>query len=206
MSILYVQQALKAAGFDPGAADGKWGPKTQAALAAALRMPVEAVGGAPLPSITVPAVAAQPKAVRPIWEIVIHCTATPEGRDVSVDTIRGWHQKRGFTDIGYHYVVALDGTIQPGRPEANIGAHVMGHNAGTIGISYVGGVDAKMQPKDTRTPAQRDALMAACRALIAKYPSIAKVSGHNAYDQGKACPSFLVEDDPLSDIPKEART
>ncbi|PJN96393.1 lysozyme [Amaricoccus sp. HAR-UPW-R2A-40] len=140
-----------------------------------------------------------------MWEIVIHCTATPEGRDVSVETIRGWHRKNGWSDIGYHYVVALDGTIQPGRPEAVIGAHVSGHNAGMIGISYVGGCDAKMQPKDTRTPAQRDALMAACRALIAKYPTIAKVSGHRDYDAGKACPSFDVRKDPLSDLPKEAR-
>lgn len=210
MSILYLQRSLKAAGFDPGPLDGAWGSRTKAALDAALRTPKPvvvregAVGAqqapldaAPAPALGAPAIDAQPKAARPIWEIVVHCTATPEGRDVSVETIRGWHRKNGWSDIGYHYVVALDGAVQAGRPEANIGAHVAGHNAGTIGISYVGGVDAKMRPKDTRTPAQREALMAACRALIAKYPGIRKVSGHRDYDQGKACPSFDVREDPL---------
>lgn len=196
-TLLEIQRELKGKGYDVGPLDGIMGRRTEAALR---DYALAELGGVPDIVIPISAVAAQPKAVRPIWEIVIHCTATPEGRDVSVDTIRGWHRKNGWNDIGYHYVVALDGTIQPGRPEATIGAHVSGHNAGTIGISYVGGVDAQMQPKDTRTPAQRGALMAVCRALIAKYPSIRKVSGHCDYDAGKACPSFDVSKDPLGSL------
>jgi N-acetylmuramoyl-L-alanine amidase len=122
-------------------------------------------------------VAAHPRATRPISEIVVHCTATPEGRDVSVETIRGWHKGQGWRDIGYHWVVLLDGSVKLGRPEAQVGSHVAGRNTGTLGVVYVGGVakDAKT-PKDTRTPAQRDALMGLCRSLIDKYPTIKKVN------------------------------
>ena len=67
----------------------------------------------------------QPKAKRSVVEVIVHCTATPEGRDVSVETIRSWHKQRGWKDIGYHYVVMLDGTVKPGRPEAQVGAHVV---------------------------------------------------------------------------------
>lgn len=142
----------------------------------------------------------QPKATRPIHEIIIHCTATPEGRDVSVDTIRGWHKAQGWADIGYHWVVGLDGVPRPGRPEAQIGAHVAGHNTGTIGVVYVGGVakDGKTA-KDTRTAAQRTGLIAIVRGLKERYPSIEKISGHNQY-ANKACPSFDVRKDPLSTL------
>lgn len=135
--------------------------------------------------------------MRPINEIIVHCTATPEGRHVDVATIRGWHKGQGWRDIGYHWVVYLDGSVHAGRPETEVGSHVAGRNTGTLGVVYVGGVakDGKT-PKDTRTPAQRDALMTLCRSLIAKYPSIKKVTGHNQY-AAKACPSFDVRKDPL---------
>lgn len=139
----------------------------------------------------------QPKATRPITEIIIHCTATPEGRDVSVDTIRKWHKDQGWNDIGYHWVVGLDGVPRPGRPEAKVGAHVAGHNTGTLGVVYVGGVDARNQPKDTRNAAQRAGLVSIVRGLKLRYPSITKVTGHNQY-AAKACPSFDVRTDPLS--------
>ncbi len=135
--------------------------------------------------------------MRAIDEIIVHCTATPEGREVSVETIRGWHKARGWNDIGYHWVVGLDGTVRPGRREAIAGAHVENRNARTIGVVYVGGVAANGKtPKDTRTPAQREALMDLCREIIGRYPSIRKVSGHNQY-AAKACPSFDVRKDPL---------
>lgn len=135
--------------------------------------------------------------MRPINEIIIHCTATPEGREVSVETIRSWHRGQGWSDIGYHWVVGLDGAVHAGRPETQVGAHVAGHNNGTLGVVYVGGVakDGKT-PKDTRTPAQRDALMSLCRSLLVKYPTITKISGHNQYAR-KACPSFDVRRDAL---------
>lgn len=147
--------------------------------------------------------AEQPHARRKIEEIIVHCTATPEGREVSVDTIRGWHKARGWDDIGYHYVVHLDGTVEAGRPEAKVGAHVSGRNTGTLGIVYVGGVDADdlARAEDTRTPEQKAALMALCRALVAKYPTITRISGHNEY-AAKACPSFNVQTDPLGSILK----
>ncbi|HEV7257733.1 MAG TPA: hypothetical protein VGN82_08120 [Bosea sp. (in: a-proteobacteria)] len=90
-----------------------------------------------------------------IDEIIIHCTATPESRDVSVETIRGWHIGQGWKDIGYHWAVMLDGIVRPGRPEAKGGSDVANHNTGTLGVAYVGGVDTQGYPKDTRTPAQK---------------------------------------------------
>lgn len=145
-------------------------------------------------------VAKQPKATRPIHTIIVHCTATPEGRAVSVATIRKWHNDQGWSDIGYHYVVHLDGTIEAGRPESVIGSHVANHNTGSIGIVYVGGTDKAGKPKDTRTVAQKAALVDLCKALIKKYPSIKKVAGHNDYTNAKACPSFKVGNDPLGKI------
>jgi N-acetylmuramoyl-L-alanine amidase len=132
-----------------------------------------------------------------INEIIAHCTATPEGKDYTVDDIRAWHKLRGFSDIGYHYVIYRDGRVMVGRPIGQIGAHVEGHNTGTIGISYVGGVsaDGKMA-KDTRTPAQRASLLWLTAQLCSKFP-IAKVTGHNQY-ANKACPSFDVRKDALS--------
>lgn len=188
MSLADIQRRL---GVTP---DGVWGPRTEAAVVAALGRD-SALN--PFAGNMHALVAQQPFAARPISEVIVHCTATPEGREVSVDTIRGWHKANGWSDIGYHYVVHLDGTVEAGRPEAFIGAHVVDHNTGTLGVVYVGGVDAAMGPKDTRTPAQRDALMALCQALCVKYPKIAKISGHNQY-AAKACPSFDVRQDPLS--------
>lgn len=149
----------------------------------------------------------QPKAKRLIDEIVIHCTATPEGRHVSLETVRGWHKDLGWADIGYHWLVLLDGTVVAGRPEAKVGAHVSGRNATTLGVAYVGGVakDGKTA-KDTRTPAQKAALLSHTKALLARYPTIGKVSGHNQY-AAKACPSFDVRKDELGkllDKPKPA--
>lgn len=128
--------------------------------------------------------------MRTINEVIVHCTATPEGRHVTVATIRDWHvNQRKWSDIGYHWVVYLDGSIHPGRPEARQGAHVARHNRKTIGIVYVGGVDKNGKPKDTRTPAQKAALVQLLLELKMRYPTITKISGHRDY-AAKACPSF----------------
>lgn len=191
-----VQAALAARGLYSARVDGRWGPGTYWGIMEAVRG-----YGAPTGPLT-GAVGAQPKATRLINEIIIHCTATPEGNDYTVEQIRQWHLARGFNDIGYHYVVHLDGTVEAGRAEALIGAHVAGHNTGTLGVVYVGGVETDGKTaKDTRTPAQEAALMATCRALMAKYPAINKISGHNQY-ANKACPSFYVPDDPLGKLPQ----
>ena len=128
--------------------------------------------------------------MRPIDTIVIHCTATPAGRDVSASDIRRWHRERGWRDIGYHWVVRLDGTVEPGRDESQPGAHVAGHNARSIGVCYAGGVAADGRtPADTRTEAQKVSLRALAARLRARYPE-ARVVGHRDLDPSKACPSF----------------
>jgi N-acetylmuramoyl-L-alanine amidase len=127
--------------------------------------------------------------MRKINKIIVHCADTPEGRDVCAAEIKRWHTKeRGWNDIGYHYVIDLDGTIEPGRPIEVAGAHCTGNNADSIGICYVGGCDAKMQPKDTRTEEQKASLITLLKYLVAKYPG-AKIYGHRDFSS-KACPSF----------------
>lgn len=131
--------------------------------------------------------------MRRIREIIIHCSATPEGRSHTVADITAWHRQRGFSTIGYHYVVYLDGQIATGRPLESIGAHCLGHNSESIGICYIGGVDKDNKtPKDTRTPAQRASLLRLVRELRQKFPGIS-VHGHNEF-ASKACPSFKVRD------------
>ena len=138
--------------------------------------------------------------MRNINKIIIHCSATPDGMDFTVKQIDQTHRKRGFRCIGYHYVIYRDGSVHVGRPLEQAGAHTSGHNANSIGICYIGGCDAKTNPKwnrtakDTRTPAQRKALVALVKELKAKFPS-ATLHGHNEF-ANKGCPSFNVKTDP----------
>lgn len=129
------------------------------------------------------------KSKRTINEIIVHCTATPEGREVTVGEIRRWHLQRGFADIGYHYVVYLDGSVHEGRSVDVSGAHCTGHNSHSIGVCYVGGLakDGKT-PKDTRTDAQKEGLEWLIKSLKDVYPR-ASVHGHREY-AAKACPCF----------------
>ena len=93
------------------------------------------------------------------WKyITLHCSATPEGRDLTVEHIRKMHKQRGFRDVGYHYIIQLDGTIQFGRTLNETGAHVKGFNTNNIGICYIGGLDKNLKPKDTRTDKQKKSL------------------------------------------------
>lgn len=126
--------------------------------------------------------------MRAIKEIIIHCADTPEGRDDRAADIRRWHKAKGWNDIGYHYVIDIDGTIEPGRDIETAGAHCTGHNANSIGICYIGGCDEEMKPKDTRTDAQKASLLVLLKYLAAKYPN-ATIYGHRDFAQ-KACPSF----------------
>lgn len=121
--------------------------------------------------------------------IIVHCSATPRGRDIGVNEIRTWHKARGFKDVGYHYVVRLDGTIEPGRPETEQGAHCKGLNSNSIGVCYVGGVEADGKtPADTRTQAQKSALKWLLKRLLVHHPR-AEVRSHRDFAL-KACPSF----------------
>lgn len=126
---------------------------------------------------------------RRINEIIVHCTATSEGRDYTIADITRWHKQRGFATIGYHYVVYRDGSIHVGRDVNLVGAHCTNHNSHSIGVCYVGGCQYNgLTPKDTRTDAQKKALLALLRELRRKYPQ-AKIHGHRDY-ANKACPSF----------------
>lgn len=126
---------------------------------------------------------------RNITEIIIHCSATPEGRDYIVENIRQWHLQRGFNDVGYHYIIYRDGSVHKGRDESVVGAHCTGHNSNSIGVCYIGGMDkANKQPKDTRTPEQKESLINLLKELKTKYPN-AVIHSHNDF-ANKACPSF----------------
>jgi hypothetical protein len=127
--------------------------------------------------------------MRPINEIIVHCTATPEGRPVTVAEIDSWHRVRGWSGIGYHRVIGLNGERWAGRPLDKIGAHCEGHNERSLGVVYAGGVarDGKTA-KDTRNAAQANALLVELTELRDRF-GIKKLSGHNEY-ANKACPSF----------------
>lgn len=136
--------------------------------------------------------------MRKLDKIILHCTATPEGQDTNVEAIRKDHLRRGFSDIGYHYVIYRDGSIHEGRPIEKIGAHTTGYNTGSVGICYVGGLEnkpgtpyKKLKPKDTRTEAQKKSMEWLIRKLMQEYPTIKEVHGHYEY-ANKACPSFDV--------------
>ena len=132
--------------------------------------------------------------MRKINKIILHCSATPEGRQHDVADIRRWHLKRGFNDIGYHYLIHIDGTIEEGRPLNKQGAHCSGQNRGSVGICYVGGMSKDMKKaKDTRTQAQKDSLINLMHELIYKYNKDMTIHGHNEY-ANKSCPSFIVKD------------
>lgn len=132
--------------------------------------------------------------MRDIDKIIVHCSATPEGRHTTVEEIRQWHLQRGWKDIGYHYVIYLDGTIHKGRPEEVVGAHCSGYNKNSIGVCYIGGVDKDGKtPKDTRTEGQKRALREILNRLKRDYPK-ATLHGHNEF-ANKACPSFNVKEE-----------
>ena len=128
---------------------------------------------------------------RNITEIIIHCSATIEGKHFTADDIDRWHRQRGFHSIGYHYVILLNGETQKGRDLQQIGAHCTGHNRQSIGICYIGGLDRKGISKDTRTPEQKDSLRRLLQSLKKQYPD-ALIVGHNKF-ANKDCPCFDVE-------------
>lgn len=147
--------------------DGKPGDLTATAIMAKLGLQLAAPAAASLVKGT----------GRGIKRIFLHCSATREGQFVNAATIRKWHLAQGWKDIGYHFVIQLDGTVERGRDEATVGSHVQGFNTGSIGVVYVGGIDSHGKSVDTRTPAQLRAMAQLLRDLVKAYPG-AEVMGH----------------------------
>ena len=137
--------------------------------------------------------------------LVIHCTATPEGRDVTPEDIRRMHTSpvsaggRGWQQVGYTDLIRLDGTVErlvDNNEDANVDPWEVtngakGYNSISRHIVYAGGCDKSMNPKDTRTAAQEKALVAYVRDFHRRFPKI-RIIGHNEI-AAKACPSFDVQ-------------
>jgi N-acetylmuramoyl-L-alanine amidase len=134
--------------------------------------------------------------MRYIDKLIVHCTATPQFKDFDVEDVRDWHVKgNGWSDVGYHWLVKLDGTVQEGRPIERIGSHVRGQNKSSIGIAYVGGMDKDMNEWiDTRTPEQKDAIFNLLMDLKFQFPD-AVVYGHNDFTDKKVCPCFNAKEE-----------
>ena len=128
--------------------------------------------------------------MRKITEVILHCSATKEGKDYTVEDIDKWHKNRGWQGIGYHYVIYRDGSVHAGRALEKIGAHCLHHNANSIGICYIGGLDENGKPKDTRTKEQYEAMHNLVDSIVKLYHGC-KVYGHNEF-ANKACPCFDV--------------
>lgn len=143
------------------------------------------------------------KSKRNIKEIIVHCSDTPEGRHHTVEDLRAWHKAQGWSDIGYHYVVYIDGSIHVGRDVDIVGAHCSGHNSNSIGVCYIGGCEGEVKNgkivpktdangyhivKDTRTEEQKASLLYILKELRGMYPT-AEIYGHRDLS-AKPCPSF----------------
>lgn len=195
-SIRMIQKGLAGRGFNPGPADGIDGPKTRSAAGAYSR----GEAGRPAP-IVVPETDKtiyQGAARHPVREVIVHCSATRpdwmewQGLEAKRAEIRRWHLANGWSDIGYHWLIDRDGTLLAGRPETQIGAHVVGRNQGTIGVCLIGGHGSSEtdRAEENFTPQQLSALRSHIRDISMR-TQIAIVSGHNQY-AAKACPGFHV--------------
>ncbi len=132
--------------------------------------------------------------MRPINKIIIHCSATPPDMDIGMVEINAWHLDRGWSGIGYHWVIRRDGTLERGRNEKMVGAHVQGHNTNSIGICLVGGKYSRPNDASTYhyTTEQLQTLASLVTTKTHEYPG-ATVHGHNEFSS-KGCPGFNVHD------------
>lgn len=230
-----IQRALRQAGFGV-IDDGIWGPLTTEAVKAFQRAKgLKADGLAGPATLAKMGISAAVQAVTPqkvyyttfqdkvikksrrrIDYIVVHCTATPEGQARTAEQLRREHKAQGWSDIGYHYVVTLDGSLQLGRDVDIAGAHVEGHNSNSIGVVYVGGLEndprkpyRQLKAKDTRTEAQKATLLNLLMHLRDLYPN-AKICGHRDFSpdknhNGTIEPSEWIKDCPSFDAKEEYR-
>lgn len=138
--------------------------------------------------------------------IVFHCSATPPSQDIGAQEINGMHLARGWSGIGYHYVVRRNGDIELGRPLWAVGAHVKGFNTNSVAVCWVGGVNEDGEPEDNRTPVQKEIMAGIAIALKLTYRE-AQLKGHRDFSPDvdgdgeieewewmKACPCFDVEE------------
>jgi N-acetyl-anhydromuramyl-L-alanine amidase AmpD len=130
--------------------------------------------------------------VRHITKVIIHCAATKPSMDIGASDIKKWHLDRGWKDIGYHYVIRRNGDIENGIGVALAGSHTKGHNASSIGICLVGGINNKGEPENNFTKPQWATLERLVRILKVDFPH-ATVHGHREF-AAKACPSFDVQE------------
>lgn len=129
--------------------------------------------------------------MREIKSIVVHCSATPKHMDIGVSEIREWHKKRGWSDIGYHYVIRRNGVVEDGRPVEQVGAHVKGHNKNSIGICLVGGIGENQKADANFTLEQYNALDLLVYDLMCRF-GVLEVYGHRELNPHKECPCFDV--------------
>lgn len=139
--------------------------------------------------------------------LVIHCTATPEGREVTAADIRHWHCDpvskggRGWKQVGYTDLIHLDGNVErlvDNNEDANVDPWEVtngaaGYNSVSRHIVYAGGVDAndRKKTRDTRTEAQKEALRKYVLDFHRRFPTV-RIVGHRELNPSKACPSFNV--------------
>ena len=130
---------------------------------------------------------------RPIDYLIVHYTATPADMEVNADMVDQWHKQRGWNGIGYHFLIARDGTVEVGRDIAKAGAHCQAQNRNydSIGICYAGGLDDEGNGCDNRTPEQKVALRAVLTALKAVFQN-ARICGHRDFSN-TGCPGFDAE-------------
>lgn len=138
--------------------------------------------------------------IQDIDAIVIHCTATKSGKNYRAADIDRWHKSQGWACIGYNYVIGIDGLVEEGRPLTMDGAHCKAagtsgkpYNKHSIGIVYVGGLNASGKAADTRTKEQKKAMYELVYKLLAQYPNIKEVIGHCDVEKKKECPCFNVK-------------
>lgn len=133
-------------------------------------------------------------------KIIVHCSATYPSQDIDAATVRGWHvNKNQWADIGYHFFIKRDGTIEEGRKIYQVGAHVAGHNSDSIGICLAGGIkegsfnsqNRNGIPENNFTPEQFKSLKKVIKETLLKYPDC-EIKGHRDFDFKKACPCFDV--------------
>ena len=122
--------------------------------------------------------------------IVLHCSATRPVQDIGVREIRSWHKAKGWRDVGYHFVIRRDGSVERGRGVDEVGSHVQGRNSRSVGICLVGGIDDNMRAANNFTRQQWAALKTLVADLSKRYPN-ARVLGHRDFPGvTKACPCF----------------